>query len=356
MPSAEPVAAPSGRTGIGRDRRVVLALLALATAVLAVAAVSVGPMRLGAQETLASLGRIVLGRPEAVGTDQLIAAIRMPRVLVALVIGAGLGVAGAAMQAVFRNPLAEPGITGVSSGAATVAVLLIVSGTAAASSSVILPLGAFAGALATVLIVQTAGLGTARTSTSSLLLVGIALNAFLGAVISAVVANAADPEDARSAMFWLNGDLTGLTMADVRLVVIPVLIGVVGVAVHADSLNMLSLGDASAQAAGLDVRRTKHLVLGFAALATAAGVAVTGVISFVGLVVPHLVRLIWGSEHRFLLPASALGGAIFLTAADTIARLAFQPVVLQTGTVTALVGAPFLLVLVLRSVRQGSAA
>lgn len=325
----------------------VFAALLIATGVLALAS---GPMALSAGETLTSLARLATGTALPGGADALLAGVRLPRAVVALLVGAGLGVAGAAMQAVFRNPLAEPGITGVSSGAATVAVLLIVTGVAPAHSWM-LPAGAFAGALAAVLLVQALGLGGRGTGTASLLLVGLALNAFLGAVISIAILNAVHAEDARSALAWLNGDLTGRTAADIRLAWLPLLIGVAGVCWHSRALNLLGLGDATAQTSGLPVRRVKQVVLACAALATAAGVAITGVISFVGLVVPHALRLAFGGDHRFLLPASALGGAIFLTLADTVARLAFSPVALQTGTVTALVGAPTLLVLVLRRSR-----
>lgn len=334
-------------------RPLILSMLGLAACVCLLVAVASGPVAVPLGDALASLGRLLTGASRVEGVDALISAVRVPRVLVALVVGAGLGVAGAAMQAVFRNPLAEPGITGVSSGAATVAVILIVTG-GASSSSWLLPVGAFAGALLAVLVVQAVGLGAGGNSTASLLLVGIALNAFLGAIISAVVANAVNAEDARSAMFWLNGDLTGLTLDDLRLAILPLVLGVAVILFHARDLNLLALGDATAQTSGMNVRRVKHVVLAAAALATAAGVAVTGVISFVGLVVPHLVRLLWGGDHRLLLPASALLGGIFLLGADTAARLVLQPVALQTGTVTALLGAPFLLVLVLRARRRSA--
>lgn len=328
------------------------ALVALGVLLLTCLVVGImfGPVQLSSSAVLASLSRIITGEDPTGGHDALISAVRLPRVLVAAVVGAALALSGAAMQAVFRNPLAEPGITGVASGAAAVAVVMIITGAAAAAPWA-LPAGAFLGALTVVALVQVVGLGTRRGSTASLLLVGIALNAFLGAFINAVVVNASDAEDARSAMFWLSGDLTGRSMADVELIALPILIGSVVILLHSRDLNLLALGDATAQTSGMDVRRTKHIVLAAAALATAAGVAVTGIISFVGLVVPHLVRLIWGSDHRFLLPASALLGASFLLSADTTARLLFEPVTLQTGTVTAFAGAPFLLFLVLRGPR-----
>lgn len=330
------------------SRAVTLALMLILLAAAVMAAVMIGPLSLPFGETLRALWGMIADPGGAQGADAVVSAVRVPRVLVAVLVGAGLGVAGAAMQGVFRNPLAEPGITGVSAGAATVAVLLIVTG----SGSHILPLGAFLGALGAVAIVQAVGIVSG--STSSLLLVGIALNAFLGAIISATVANAEDAEDARSAMFWLNGNLTGRTMQDVGMSLAPMLIGVAIVLLCSRDLNLLSLGEATAATSGMNVGRTKHIILAGAALATGAGVAITGVISFVGLVVPHVVRLIWGSDHRFLLPASALMGAIFLLVADTAARMLFNPIVLQTGTVTAIIGAPFLLCLVLAQARRQS--
>lgn len=211
-----------------------------------------------------------------------------------------------------------------------------------------MPGGAFFGAIAATLVVQLAGTQSHRSSTGALLLVGIALNSFLGALIAAMIANAPNAEDARSAMFWLNGDLTGRTMRDVALAILPILIGTAGVLLHARELNMLSLGEATAQTSGVAVARASHTVLAFAALATAGAVATTGAISFVGLVVPHLVRLVVGANHMTLLPDSAIFGASFLIVADTAARMAFQPVSLQTGVITSLIGAHFLLFLVLR--------
>ncbi|MFT3945100.1 MAG: iron ABC transporter permease [Ancrocorticia sp.] len=327
-------------------------LLVLAALVLAGAlgALCIGPVSTPAGEALGALRRFVTGESSS-AQDALITHIRLPRIMLSVLVGGSLAVAGAAMQAVFRNPLAEPGITGVSSGAAVVAVTLIVTGTVSATSW-LLPVGAFCGSLVATAIVQSVGFGRAGTSTASLLLVGMALNSFLGAITSALIANAPSSDDARSAMFWLNGDLTGRTLADVAMVIIPLLVGVVGVFFFARELNMLLLGDATAQSAGVNVRLVSNLVLACAALTAAAGVAATGVISFVGLVVPHLVRLMFGANHRFLLPASFLVGALFLTAADTAARMLFNPIVLQTGTITALVGAPFLLFLVVHRRRK----
>ena len=310
------------------------------------AAVSIGPVDSSLPRALDALASAWTGRPQD-GAALLVTGIRLPRVLTAVLVGGALAVAGAAMQTVFRNPLAEPGITGVYSGAAVVAVLLLVTGVAVTAPWT-LPLGAFAGALAVSTAVQLAGLGRRSGSAATLLLVGIALNAFCGAIISAVIANAPDGDAARSAVFWLNGDLSGRTMSDVALAAGPVLLGAAVIVACCRQLDMLDLGEDLARAGGVEVRRVTHLVLAAAALTTAAAVSITGIISFVGLVVPHLVRLLTGPRHTILLPASFLLGGVFLTVADTAARMLFTPVVLQTGTITALIGAPFLLVLVLR--------
>lgn len=279
-------------------------------------------------------------------TQSLVWSIRLPRVLLAGLVGASLAVAGATMQAVFRNPLAEPGVTGVSSGAAVVAVILIVTGVAAKAPWV-LSAGAFIGALLAVIFVQIVA-GLNGGSGATLLLVGIALNAFLGAVIAATIANAPHSDDAQQAMFWLNGDLTAANWQDIALAVGPITVGTVILMMLIPELNLLLLGEEQAAATGMRTVWIRQLLLALAALVTAAGVAVTGVISFVGLVVPHLIRLAIGPDHRSLLPISMCLGAVFLILADLVARSLFSPVALQTGTVTAFLGAPALLALILQ--------
>ena len=346
--------APAARS-TGRRRAAVLSAgLPLAVVVAALVALSTGPVATAPLDTLqllleplrSPLAAIGLELPErgaaAIGV---VWSLRLPRVVLALLVGAALAVAGAVMQAVFRNPLAEPGITGVSSGAAAAAVLLIVGG-ASAAAPWILPVGAFLGALATVALVQlVAGL---RGGGATLLLVGISLNAFLGAVISAAIANAPSSDHAMQAMLWLHGDLTAASWRDVSLAAGPILIGTALLLLAGPELDLFLLGDEQAAASGLRTGRARHLLLALSALVTAAGVAVTGVIAFVGLVVPHLVRLVLGPEHRVLVPVSAAIGAVFLVLADLVARTLLDPVVLQTGTVTAFLGAPVLLALVLR--------
>lgn len=331
-----------------RRRGWVLPSLGIALVLCALISLCLGPVTTTPQQVIDALVRGFSGT--ATPADALITSIRAPRILLCILVGGALGVAGAAMQAVFHNPLAEPGITGVSAGAAVVAVTMITTGLVA-SSSWLLPLGAFVGALLAAAVVQAVGLR--GRSTAILLLVGMAINAFLGAITAALIANAKDSDDGRSAMIWLNGDLAGRSMDDVGMIVVPLLIGVAGVLIFSRELDMLGLGEATAQSSGVHVRRVTQIVVACAALATAAGVSATGIISFVGLVVPHLVRLTIGSKHGLLLPASFLTGGLFLTIADTVARLVLSPVVLQTGIITALIGAPFLLVLVLRG-RSGA--
>lgn len=360
LPTATDTAAPTttgtARRGARRPARWWRLPAALLAAVLVsvLVAAATGPVTsspaqvllVAARPLAGALGHLGVALPAPEATQAaLIGGVRLPRAVLAALVGAGLAVAGAVMQAAFRNPLAEPGVTGVSAGAATGAVLVTVAGVATPWA---LPAAAFAGALAAVTFVQAVGAAGRPGSVSTLLLVGVALNALLGAVISAALVNAPDAERARSAMVWLNGDLTGVAWPDVRLVAAPIALGVAALATCARELDLLALPEAHAASAGLRVGRARQGVLALAALVTAAGVAVTGVLSFVGLVVPHLVRLVAGPGHRRLLPLSAGLGGIALVLADTAARMTFRPVTLQTGTVTALLGAPVLLALVLR--------
>ncbi|WP_220447897.1 FecCD family ABC transporter permease [Nonomuraea diastatica] len=188
-----------------------------------------------------------------------------------------------------------------------------------------------------------------------MLLVGIALNALLGAVVSALVANAPDEQSLRGIVFWLQGDLDARTWQHVSLVllpVLPVLAALAATLVFARDLNVMLLGDDAARASGVNVARIRHVLLVLASLLTGAAVAVSGVIGFVGLVAPHVIRLTAGPDHRLLLPASALLGAVFLVSAATAARLLLAPVTLQTGVITAFVGTPVFLLLVLWSRRN----
>lgn len=276
--------------------------------------------------------------------------IRTPRIIIAALVGAALAVSGAIMQTVFHNPLADPGIVGVSSGAAVAAVLAIVTG-ASFFGAWTVPFAAFVGALVTVavvyLIANSRAMDGRGADPATLVLVGMAITAFLGAVISAATANAPQDSELRSVTFWLNGDLVSRTWDHVGVATVPILLGLVLAIGGSRDLNLLLLGESTAQTSGLNVNRARIALLALAALLTATAVAVSGTITFIGLVVPHLVRIVLGADHRALLPTAAILGATFVIIADTGARLLFSPIVLQTGVVVAFIGSPIFLYLLL---------
>lgn len=348
---------PPSRSPVRRRRAggpvVILGGLVVLLVVAGGMAVSLGPVSVPAWEVPGILAeRLGLsGAGAATRQELVVGQIRLPRVLVAALAGAALGMAGAVLQALFGNPLAEPGVTGVSAGAAVGAVLAIMSG---AAGTYALPAAAFAGALLTVGAVCGIAAVSRDRGIATVLLVGIALNALLGAVVSALVANAPDEQSLRGVVFWLQGDLEARTWEHVRLAVPPVLAGLAAATLFSRDLNVMALGDDAARTSGVDVARARLALLALASLLTGVAVSVSGVIAFVGLVAPHVIRLIAGPDHRLLLPASALLGAVFLVSADTAARLLPAQVALQTGVVTAFAGAPVFLLLVLWS-RRGTA-
>lgn len=279
--------------------------------------------------------------------------IRLPRILLANLAGAGLALSGATLQALFRNPLADPGLLGISSGAALGAGLMIVMGTVwfgigtSWAMQFAIPLAAFSGALFTALMVHTLSKGTAQWMPSNTLLAGIAVNALAGAGIG-LLSYLADDAALRNFTFWSLGSLASATwelMIPVCLLVLPGLILLLRLAAP---LNMILLGEAEAGHAGVDVGRLRKSVIGLSTLCIGALVAVTGVIGFVGLVAPHLVRLVIGPDHRHLLPGSALLGALLLGSADLGARMLAAPAELPIGLLTSLIGGPFFLWLIRR--------
>lgn len=335
-----------------RRRTSVLVGLALGTLLVFILSLGLGPVSIPPHDTVAVLIDAFRGIPSEIPNALVITELRLPRVLLALIAGAGLAVAGATMQAYFRNPLADPGITGVSSGAAVGAVTVIVLGIDAFGRWT-LPLAAFGGALAVLALIQVISAVSRDRSVATVLLVGIAINAFCGAVTGAIVANAEDSQTVRGAMFWLQGDLTSANWNDLALAVLPVTVGILILLGMTREINALHLGDVTAESTGVSVVRVRGQLLVVTSLIIGSVVAVTGVIGFVGLVAPHVVRLLIGSDQRYMLPASALLGASFLVIADTVARLAPVGTSWQTGIVTALVGSPLFLALILRSRRAG---
>ena len=309
--------------------------------------VSHGIVGLTLSETLSALTKREGTSSQA---EAVVWAIRLPRICVAMLVGAALATVGTVMQAILRNSLAEPGVTGVSAGAAVGAVASITLGGSAGAGLLTwgVPVAAFLGATAVTLLLLFVLQARRDLGPSTIILVGVSINALAGALIAVLVANAPDDALVRNAMFWLAGDLDLRTWQHVAIAVIPITVGVAILVGRSRTLDALALGEQVAATSGVHVRRERILLLLIASLVTGAAVAVAGIISCVGLVVPHALRLIVGAAHARLLPVTAIGGALFMVLADTLARSAFGPVVVQTGVVAALVGAPIFLFLLLR--------
>ena len=287
---------------------------------------------------------IVLGSLPWFDTDvhgphrTIVLTVRLPRVVLGAVVGFGLAAAGTVMQGFFRNPMADPSIIGVSSGAAVGAVAVIALGLSIPFG---LQLAAFAGGLLAAFLVYAIATEGGRTPVATLLLAGIALQTFLGAVISMLLLRSG--ESLEEAVYWLMGHLHYSDWGRVGIATPIVLCCFLVLLTYARDLNVLLLGEEDAQSLGIEVERTKQILLAVSSVLTAAGVAVSGVIGFVGLIVPHMMRLVVGPDHRILLPTSALAGATFLVLTDTLARSAVAQV--PVGIVTAALGAPFFLYL-----------
>jgi iron complex transport system permease protein len=325
---------------------VTLAVLLLAVAGLLIVAVSIGSESV----KLAAIMKIIFaklsGRAAEVTPEQqiIIARIRLPRALMATVVGSALAVAGAAYQALLKNPLADPGVLGVSSGAAIGAIVATVF---AESLPLSRPFAAFLGAVMTIAFVYAMGQSRQGGSSERLVLAGVITNALLSSVVIFLVTTAAGARQ-RGVISWLIGDMSAETSL-LPLIALFVLAGIIAIYANARSLNLLMVGEADAVALGVEVKRVKLLVYVAASLITGAAVAVSGAIGFVGLIIPHAVRLVGGSDNRLVIPASALAGSGFLLLADTLARTVIAPRELNIGVITALIGAPVFLYLLRRT-------
>jgi iron complex transport system permease protein len=319
-----------------------------------IAAVTIGPAGLAPSDVVASVAaHLGIGEPTLSPLrDGIVWELRMPRVLTAAAVGAGLALCGAVMQALTRNPLADPYLLGLSSGASVGAVIVIVLGV-----GLLLPFAAFAGALAalvaTLALASAAARGAGRGAGGGLsptrtVLAGLAVSSMFGAVTSLIIFWSATGDSYREILNWLLGSLAGTDWVSVAIAGgALVAIGIPLIA-SARTLDAFAFGDAAASALGVHVGRSRVLLLGGTALLTGALVAVSGSIGFVGLILPHGVRLLVGSRHRALLPLSALAGALFLVWADTAARTLFDPRELPVGIITALVGGPVFALLLMR--------
>jgi iron complex transport system permease protein len=322
-----------------------LALLAIVLAAFVWLALGIGSGPVGWSDVM----DLVAGRADPTAQTILVG-VRLPRLVLALLVGAALSGAGAVFQAILRNPLADPYILGVSGGSALGAVLFTaIAGGVALASPVGRPLAALAGAVSTLLLLSLARV-RGRTEPTTLLLVGVVLNAFDSAVILFLI-TAGDATLFRDALFFLVGTVRPLPWPILGSVGAFVAAGLIVLVLLSHRLNLLALGEETADHLGVRVERTTWLAVGAASLVTAAAVAFTGLVGFVGLIVPHLMRTLFGPDHRLLLPASILGGAAFVVLADTAARTVIAPAELPVGVITALVGGPFFLFLFLRHLR-----
>ena len=345
-----------GRSARARFRlRVVMAfaLVLLAAVGAVVVGLLVGPAHISATEVVGALGRRLSGEVDVLRwRDTVVVGVRLPRVLVGFVAGGALAVAGASLQGLFRNPLAEPGVLGISSGASLGAVLAIYFHVAGRAVW-LLPACAFVGAAVDAVLVFAiaAHLGRGRVFTATLLLVGIAvmsLNVSLTTFVLSI--SLASYDVGRQVMYWLLGGLEGRTWDHLLLGTPAILVGTIAITAHARELDALLLGEVGAQSVGVDVSRVRLRLVLASALVVGAAVAVAGPIAFVGLLVPHVLRLAFGARHVVLVPLSFFGGGVFLVIADVIARKLSTEV--PVGVVTATVGAPLFLALLVRRRRE----
>lgn len=324
---------------------VTLAVLFAVLVIFAALAVTIGSERIAVPAIIKIIVSEITGRVPDVPVEHriIIADIRLPRVMMAVTVGAALAVAGAAYQALLRNPLADPGILGVSSGAALGAIVATIFVNALPVSR---PVAAFIGAGLTIAIVYALGQSRMGGGAERLILAGVIINALLSSLVIFLVTTASGSRQ-RSVISWLIGDLSGEPRL-LQVVEVFVVIGIATVYVNARSLNLLMTGEQEAFALGVQPRRVKATVYLAASLLTGAAVAVSGAIGFVGLIIPHAVRLTSGADNRLVIPASALVGGAFLVLADTLARTAIAPRELSIGVITSLVGAPVFIYLLRR--------
>lgn len=333
-----------------RSRRswLLMSMLAGLLAAAALAGLATGAAGTSLWQALADLAA---GRELALRDSVVLWQIRAPRVLMGCLVGAALAVSGAVLQGLFRNPLADPGIVGVSAGASLGAVAAIVLGgslpLAALLGGWLVPAAAFLGALAATLILYRIATRQGRTSVATMLLAGIALTALVMALTGLLV-YLADDAQLRDFTFWNLGSLAGATWSKLTVAAPMILLPLLAVPLLARGLNGLALGEAAAGHMGIPVQRLKAAAVLIVAAATGAAVALSGGIGFVGIVVPHLLRLLSGPDHRMLLPNAALLGAALLLAADVVSRVIIAPAELPIGILTALIGGPFFLFIMLR--------
>ncbi|ASZ09733.1 iron ABC transporter permease [Chitinophaga pendula] len=335
-------------------------LLSLALLAMVIIATGTGAMQVSPGQVVAILLKQV-GISLPVTYDEsmegVLWSIRLPRVVLAVLVGAGLALAGAALQGLFRNPLADPSLIGVSSGASLTTVMMIVLQSAipflqfnGVLGFYALNIATFIGAALAVLFVFRISAYGRTTQMTTMLLAGIAVNALCNAITS-MMTYLSSNEQLRSIAFWTMGSLGGASWQTVLAVLPFILIPAVMLPRMGQALNVFALGEREAMHSGVKVGRLKTQLVIYSTMAVAAGVAVAGIISFIGLVVPHIVRQFTGADHRLLIPCSAITGAILLTGADLLCRTVVAPAELPVGIVTAIIGAPFFIWLIIKEKR-----
>ncbi len=315
------------------------------TALIVIVSVRSGPVSINFQEILNILFNIMNFSESNLDTNsQIILNIRLPRIILAVLVGISLSVSGATMQGLFRNPMADPSIIGVSSGAAVGAVISITLGIYA-YSLIVLPLMAFLGGIIAAITVYFLSYVSGRNSLVSLILGGLAISLFANAIISMIILASSEYGEMSSILFWLAGGLESTRWDHVILLFPIVLLNLPILIFYSNKLNLLALSDDSASSLGLNVNRTRLILLLSTTALTSMTVAVSGIIAFVGIIIPHIVRLITGPDNRVVIPISALFGSLFLIFTDYLARTIFSPTEIRLGVITSLVGAPFFIYL-----------
>lgn len=327
------------------------ALMLVLLLAISVVSLAVGSVRIPLEQALRSLITFLAGGELVSSQENLILfSIRLPRIIFAGIVGASLSLSGVVFQALLRNPLADPYVLGISGGSALGAIIGIVLG--AGSLFLGVPFLAFCGALVTVgLVFIVAGGSRGLLLDNSLLLAGVVVNSFFSAAIlfSLSIVNSME---LHSISFWLMGDLSSAASKEITVAALCLLIVFVVIYTQARKLNLMLQGEETALQLGVDVMKTKYILLIVTSFVTAVAVSLSGIIGFVGIMVPHMMRLVFGSDHRLLLPAAALFGASFLVVADTLARILLAPAELPVGVITALCGAPYFIFLMRRKGRK----
>jgi iron complex transport system permease protein len=319
-------------------------LLTLLLVLVILLSVTMGSVKVPALRSIRILFQSILGL-KITGNETervIILSLRFPRAILAGLVGAGLSVSGATLQALLRNPLADPYILGVSSGAAVGAIVAILMGLSTHSFG--LPLASFFGAILTVIVVLYFGRQDGKIHPNTLLLAGVIIGSFLSALIMFFI-SVSQKEELHTIIFWLMGDFSFSNVRAILIILPYILLGIFVLFLRSRQLNLILSGEENAVQLGVDVERLKVLSYLFASLITAASVSVCGLIGFVGLIIPHSVRLVFGPDHRLLIPSSALVGASFLIASDTFARTLLAPTELPVGVITAAFGGPFFIYL-----------